>query len=177
MARPEGLFERYVNPIFVETGTFRGDSVQEALDVGFKRIYSIELDKGRFEACVKRFKNNANVHIFQGDTLEVLPKILDLVDEKATFWLDAHITRGVFGRLKCPLVEEIKIISTHNIKDHTIIMDDRRLLGSRRFGKTHEKDILKEIKNLNENYKINYEDGIGSRRKKVKNDIIVATVN
>ena len=99
MARPDGLFEKYVNPIFVETGTYKGDSVQEALDVGFKKVYTIELDDGRYEKCVKRFANNPNVHLYHGDTLEILPKVLELVDERATFWLDAHITRGVFGKL------------------------------------------------------------------------------
>ena len=176
MARPDGLFAKYVNHILVETGTYRGDSAQEALDVGFKKVYSIELDDGRYEKCVKRFAGNPNVHIFHGDTLDLLPKILELVDEQATFWLDAHITRGVFGRLKCPLVEEVKIVATHHIKTHTILMDDRRLLGRKRFGRVHEDDIVKEIKNINLNYHISYEDGLGSRKVKVENDIIVATI-
>ena len=176
MARPDGLFERYVNPIFIETGTYIGDSVQEALDVGFERVYTIELDEARFKRCVERFADNPNVHLFQGDTLDILPKILELVDKRATFWLDAHITRGTVGKLKCPIVEEVKLISTHAIKNHTILMDDRRLLGSNRFGKVHEKDIIKAIKNLNPNYDISYEDGMSSRKKKMKDDIIVATV-
>lgn len=176
MARPEGLFAKYVNSIFVETGTYKGDSVQEALDIGFKEIYTIELNEARYNTCVNRFANNPNVHLFHGDTLEILPEIIKLINNRTTFWLDAHITKGTVGKLRCPMVEEIKIISKHPIKNHTILMDDRRLLGRRRFGNVHEKDIISAIKELNPNYQIHYEDGVGSRRVKVENDIIVATV-
>ncbi len=41
--------EKYWNPIFIETGTRSGDSVNKALLARFKKIYSIELDAKFYE--------------------------------------------------------------------------------------------------------------------------------
>ena len=41
------LFKKYKADctVFFETGTYKGDSVQDAYDLGFKRIISIEINK------------------------------------------------------------------------------------------------------------------------------------
>ena len=51
--------------IFVETGTYKGDSVQDALDLGFKVVISVEKNKTFYQECFKslqkvctKFSNN-----------------------------------------------------------------------------------------------------------------------
>ena len=43
MPQPPAL-ENYLNPIFVETGTYEGNSIKLALGAGFDKIFSIEID-------------------------------------------------------------------------------------------------------------------------------------
>jgi hypothetical protein len=176
MARPDGLLGNFVNKVFVETGTYRGDTVQAALDVGFEKVYSIELDKSRFNKCKRRFEGDSRVELFHGDTIMVLPLIVEKIGQKSTFWLDAHITKGTFGLKKCPLVEELDIISRHHIKDHVIMIDDRRLLGRKRFGKVTEKSVIKSILKVNPNYNIFYHDGLGPKNSHIEDDIIIAKI-
>ena len=40
--------------IFVETGTYKGDSVQDALDLGFKVVISVEKNKTFYQECFER---------------------------------------------------------------------------------------------------------------------------
>ena len=61
MTASKNLFKKYLNPVFVETGTHHGDGVQRAFDEGFKTVYSIEIDSSLFVECYHRFKNNKNV--------------------------------------------------------------------------------------------------------------------
>ena len=49
----------YKSPIFIETGTYNGDGVVKALEYGFEQIYSIEIDKDRYEYCKKKFVNRS----------------------------------------------------------------------------------------------------------------------
>lgn len=44
-------FEKYPNPIWVETGSHHGDGIQQAIDAGFKELYSIELSHDLYLRC------------------------------------------------------------------------------------------------------------------------------
>src|SRR4030095_4469957 len=76
--------------VFIETGTYHGDTVQKALDMGFERVYSIELSRRLHEQAVARFANRPEVVLVQGGSETELPKILTQVNERAVFWLDGH---------------------------------------------------------------------------------------
>src|ERR1041385_6529166 len=78
------LFTKYPNAYFIETGTALGNGVQAALSFGFERIYSIELAPHYYQSSCQRFASFPNVTLFQGDSLDVLPKILKQVDAPAT---------------------------------------------------------------------------------------------
>ena len=41
--------------IFIETGTYKGDGVQKALQNGYKQVYSIELDDTLYNLCNNHF--------------------------------------------------------------------------------------------------------------------------
>jgi len=46
------LFQKYPNPVFIETGSCHGTGIQQALDAGFTEIYSIELSSIFYEECL-----------------------------------------------------------------------------------------------------------------------------
>ena len=36
--------KKYKNSVFLETGTYQGDGIKKALEAGFEKIYSIEIN-------------------------------------------------------------------------------------------------------------------------------------
>jgi len=131
MAGEKNIFQSYTrNKVFIETGSFKGDGIQRALDVGFETIISIEYNKKYYDMCVDRFKNNKNVKIYLGDSVSTLPEILVDIKEGVTFFLDAHLSEStdVFCNKECPLIEEIGVIVNHakNYND-IVLIDDLRV--------------------------------------------------
>ena len=55
MPSKKEIFQKYINNYFIETGSYLGDGIQQAIDAGFKNIISIELSDKYFNIC----KNNA----------------------------------------------------------------------------------------------------------------------
>lgn len=169
MFKDDSLLKHYLNPIFVETGTLDGDGVNLALNTGFKQIYSVEIVEERYNFCVNRFVDNKNVKLYLGDSLDTLPAILASLNDKTTFWLDAHVNSKidkVFGKFKCPILEEIKLIVNNEYSD-TILIDDIRLFrnnGKGKFNYIKLNDILKEIPS---NFEVSYAEGF------VQDDIMV----
>jgi hypothetical protein len=131
---------------FVETGTHLGHGVQYALDHGFEQILSCEFMSDRHEHCMKRFEKNDNVSLYLGTSLDCIPKMLKVINDKSCFWLDAHDEGG-----GVPTFEELELIKNHSIKNHTIIIDDIP---------TYFSDKIDALENLifsiNKNYKIEY---------------------
>jgi hypothetical protein len=182
MSLTENVLKKYKNDIrvFVETGTYMGDGVQQALQCRFDIIYSIEFYEIRFKRCEAMFKNYPNVHIIQGESGEVLPVLLEKIDEKSLFWLDAHF--DVLGRDDLypsplgetqPLMKELEAIQRHHIKNHTILIDDRRIFTGE-FNCWHnikEQSILDKLKEINSDYRISFADS-----KNYSKDIIVAEI-
>ena len=147
------------NKIFIETGTFAGYGVKKALEAGFEKIYSIEIDLKKYKNCVKIFKNYSNVFLYHGDSSIVLKEILDNIDEPCTFWLDAHYCAdgATRGKLFTPIKEELDIIQNHS-RNNVILIDDIRV-----FGRDNDYpqiiQLLKKIKEINEDYEIEYLNG------------------
>ncbi len=167
------IFKKYPNEIFLETGTYAGDGVQQALDAGFKKVISIELSNLHFNIVKNRFINNSNVTIIEGDSFKVLPDILKSINTRITFWLDGHYSCGntALGEYWSPLMQELEIIKSHNINTHTIIIDDMRYWEkSNPVIGFDQNDIINTLKTINCNYQITYEDGA------VKNDILIAYI-
>jgi hypothetical protein len=165
------LFQKYPNPVFIESGSYYGDGVQAAVDAGFKIIYSIELDAKLYMHCVNRFKDNPGVNIIFGDSHLLLDYILSRVNTPATFWLDGHwagegTARGEF---ESPLIKELEAIGRHYIKNHKILIDDLRCwnCGVQGFDKETITEVCLQI---NPEYKITFENGYA------ENDILVATI-
>lgn len=170
----ENVLNKYKNEYFFETGTYLGDSVELALNLGFSKIISIEIDENLQNDNIIKFQNKISegiVELIVGDTLLVMEDLIKYLDKKTTFWLDAHVDLGVSGVKRCPLYDEITMISKSEIKNHTIMIDDLRCFGGGLWGEgIHLDEVKKLILEINDDYKFSLEDG------HIPNDILVAYV-
>ena len=73
----------------VETGTYLGEMIFAQID-NFSKIYSIEIDKELFQRATRIFSSKSQVEVFLGDSGEVLPVILNKLNQPALFWLDGR---------------------------------------------------------------------------------------
>lgn len=151
---------KYKISTFVETGTFLGEMVF-AVKNDFDKIYSIELGQDLFQNAKKRFINQKNITILQGDSGEVIRQVLTQVHEPCLFWLDGHYSAGITakGSKDTPISNELLHIFSHPFADkHIILIDDARLF-------TGENDYptiqgLRESIKSNGNYSFDVEDDI-----------------
>ena len=122
-------FRRFQRSVFVETGTLVGNGLWCALEAGFERCYSIEIQPHQYEAACARFQDHigqGRVELILGDSGAILPGIVARIDRPALFWLDAHLSHNYGARLAkaCPALEELDAIDQSAIKDHVILIDD-----------------------------------------------------
>jgi hypothetical protein len=166
------VFENHLNPVLIETGTYFGDGIAMALQVGFKEVHSIELSPYFFKLSSDRFKGNPAVHLYQGDSSVKLKEVLKNIDQRATFWLDGHFSEGITakGATRSPILQELAAIAEHPIKNHTILIDDIRQLGTIHFDYVELIDLVEALMKINPDYRLSFEDGF------VPNDILVAEI-
>lgn len=117
-----------VVPDFIETGTYLGDTTQKATQC-FSNVQTIELSEELCNKAKKRFKNNKNIKVHQGDSVTVLLSIIPQLKNKAVFFLDAHYSMGTTAKGSCntPILPELDAIKTSPIKNHILIIDDIRM--------------------------------------------------
>lgn len=131
MTANSNLFSKHPNPIFIETGSYMGDGIQQALSAGFNKVYSIELSVGYFDHCEKRFEGDKRVALVGGDSGKILGDILKRVKEPVTFWLDGHWSHANTSRgdEDSPLMKELAHINAWREETGlkpTILIDDMR---------------------------------------------------
>lgn len=120
--------KKFSPEVFVETGTYKGKMVYTVIP-HIEEIYSIELDDTHYRNARQRFFGYSNIHILQGQSGEVLPKVLKEISKPCLFWLDAHWSGGstARGELETPIMQEMKCILNHKrAADHVILIDDAR---------------------------------------------------
>lgn len=120
---------RYHTNIFVETGTYMGDMLDEVKN-NFSQLHSIELSPKYYLRAKEIFSGNKRIKLHYGDSAKVLSKVLPKLHAPTLFWLDAHYSGGstAKGQIDTPIVQELKTISKHKLKNKFIIMiDDERL--------------------------------------------------
>lgn len=146
------LFEKYKADcrIFVETGTYLGDSLRAALELGYEKVISVEENQSQYDQSKARLADlsedqQKKLHMFLGNSATKMPEMLALVDTRALFWLDAHYMDGR------PAFIELEHIKGHAIKNHVIIVDDIPLY----FGNGSE--LKKVILGINPDYKFTFE--------------------
>jgi len=118
--------KRFSPAVFIETGTYKGKMVYAVMPYA-KEIYSIELDETHYRNAQKRFAGYPNIHIIQGQSGEVLPKVLANINKRCLFWLDAHYSGGstAKGQTETPIMQELQCILDHPMAEaHVILIDD-----------------------------------------------------
>ena len=179
------LFKRYPNKYFVETGTFQGAGLDYAYTSGaFQHLRSVEIVKDNYEKCSIKFKEQIEkneIKLYLGESEFQLWEMIKDIDEPITFWLDAHYsgktktyTTGK-SDVNSPIIRELNVIKRHPIKNHTILIDDRRDFGTPNFDNAKESEAIKVFKEINPNYIIQYDTG-STVRPLFENDVLVAKV-
>jgi hypothetical protein len=155
---------RLRKPLFVETGTFLGDTVA-AVKRFCGKVISIEIQPDLYSFAKRRFAQDVNVELICGDCVKELPLVLDRIREPAVFWLDGHHSGGITGRglQPDPIVTSLQQIRRHSIDTHTLLIDDARCFASQ--NQPSFAEVVHELNAINPHYRIS-----------VHHDIIVATI-
>lgn len=144
----------------IETGTYRGAMI-EAQKKTFNKVISIELGMELYKAAVKRFSQDKNVTIVQGDSGKVLSNIIKDLHEPAIFWLDGHYSAGVtaLGDKECPIYEEIDAIFDGKAFNHILLVDDARcFIGKGDYPSIDE--LTAYVQKKNKSYSVSVEHDI-----------------
>ena len=80
--------QRFGLTTLIETGTYYGEMIAAVVN-RFRRIYSIELDPRLAMQARERFRRYPRVEIIEGDSQTLVPNLLQRIDERCLFWLDA----------------------------------------------------------------------------------------
>ena len=131
---------------FVETGTYLGDTLGYIAKSGV-RCTSVELSRELYEAAGKRFNGYKNVSLVQGNSGQVLPELLKVINKPALFWLDGHYSSGITAtaETQTPISAELQAILGHSIKRHVILIDDARCFDGKN-DYPHLDDLLQVIR-------------------------------
>jgi hypothetical protein len=146
---------------FVETGTLNGDGIDYALELGFPYVISIDT---RYNTDVyDKFSKNGKVQLINGDSGTHLWGAIKDIDQKMTFWLDAHsdlVPHAAWAPI-CPILEELEQVNHHHIKDHHILVDD--ITPIIKVPGISKAKIEKLILDINPDYRISYVDTGGTQ--------------
>ena len=117
--------------VFVETGTFLGDTPW-FLRKKVSKIITFEVHPPLAELATKRFRNSNNIRVIQGDSGLMLAEIVPSLNGRVLFWLDGHYSRGITGMSfeECPIFRELDAIVLHCKADWLILIDDARDFGA-----------------------------------------------
>jgi hypothetical protein len=172
---------KYVNDIFIETGTYHGYITEKSCHMGFKRIITVELIQD-YQNIAKKNCEGYNVEFYLGNSPEILNSIIPTIDDKITLFLDAHLdvsdkvklveNGAITNEFKiCPLFEELNAIKLSSRNDHDIFIDDIRCLNF--WGLTLD-DLYNKLREINSNYQFEI---IGGESNSDFPDILLATLD
>lgn len=168
------VFMKYPNSYFIETGSYQGDGIQNALNTGcFQYIHSIEISPFLYKNVSARFQDNPQVSVWLGDSSKLLFTLIAAINSPITFWLDGHCNYChdlVPTDITVPILLELEAIKSHPIKTHTILIDDVRLFDTWWSNNITIDQVKQKILEINPNYQFTYEDGY------VPNDVLVAYI-
>lgn len=128
------LLSRYPrHGVFIETGTAQAFTATRA-SMDYEKVYTIELDFGFYLNAVKKFAHSTSIFPIYGDSAEVLPALLSVLDEPCVILLDAHyVGSGARGESDTPVREELEAIFPSGRQrhlPHVVLIDDARLFGA-----------------------------------------------
>lgn len=139
---------------FIETGTHLGDTLAYVARDKKIRCASIELALDFYQKASERFSAWQNVNVKHGDSGEVIPEIVQALEQPALFWLDGHYSGGetAKGEKDTPVSDELAAILGSPIKSHVILIDDARCFNGTD-GYPHLGQLLETVRSSS-NYKV-----------------------
>lgn len=151
---------QFNNEVFFETGTYQGDTTEKVLRSGrFDKVITMELSPHYHGYAKQRFAGDTRVEVVHGNSRTDLFRHIEHIDVPITFWLDGHWSGVPFigedGVTKCPVLFELEQIQRHPIKNHTIIIDDIRLMDGDHFP-VHRHEIEEALCKINPEYTLRY---------------------
>jgi hypothetical protein len=132
------IIREFKTHCFFETGTFRGDGVDYALQFPFKKIASVEIVPEIADQARERFFQKDIVEIIEDSSENALSAKMPNLKTNCVFWLDAHFPGADAGMndynadmhesVRLPLVNELEIIHRRKKKfKDVLIIDDLRI--------------------------------------------------
>lgn len=129
------IFAKHVSlGVFIESGSCFGRSIERALDIGYKDVRSVEADFKRYQICANKFNADQRVRMWNGESVQMLPKMIDGLTTPAVWFLDAHPSgEGSYGQdyetrpelqQSNVLRAELAIIINRNVAGDVILIDD-----------------------------------------------------
>lgn len=117
-----------VRDVFIETGTYLGQTSENAIHAGFKHVHTIEVSERIFALAKQRFVDRSDVTVHHGSSPDVLFNVCD-PDLETVFYLDGHYQGGPLDENdplvgECPLMLELKVILGISWKSLPIIVID-----------------------------------------------------
>lgn len=112
--------------VFIESGTSYGGTTNAAKGI-FKEIHTIELEDSFYAKAYARFVQDSHVHVYHGDSGQLLPHILNgLKERKIVCWLDGHYSGGTTakGQSNTPILQELQALENAHRSDAIILIDD-----------------------------------------------------
>ena len=155
------------NSIFVETGTYLGDGVKQAIKQGYSVVHSTEIDPKLYIKASHQFAHCSNIYIHHGDSSQLLSSLIDFINSQdnttpITFWLDAHFPGSDLGEIDyiqgailnkedtwMPLKKELEVIFSKRLPIDNIIIDDLRCFSDR--FKTQGNSFIDHLKAIGQN--------------------------
>ena len=154
--------------IFVETGSYTGNMIDVALELGFSEVRSVEISEKYYNHCKERFSDevtSGKVKLYHGESADLLEKMIRKTKKRIVFWLDAHCSKGDTGGNdnKNPLIDELQTINKVSSRDdHVIMIDDLHFVRGGWYLHHHrpftEADLNNLIMDINSDYKFKYAD-------------------
>lgn len=163
---PKETLEKYsYNKVYIETGTYLGESLITAATLNFRDIYGIEALESflkRTQAAITDSYPNRKFNLVLGSSSDILYDTIKNIKEPITFFLDAHY-QGEDERLRTnPLYIELDHIHRHSSENnlkHVIMIDDVRLFGRENFSGLNIETIASYLKKIHNDYNIVFEKG------------------
>lgn len=122
------LKDTFNTNIFVETGTFLGDTTEVASQI-FPEVHTIELSQELCQKANQRFLWLDHVFVHKGDSRKVLPKLLPSFKEPILFYLDGHYSGHPTAHcgINTPILEELSAIDAAHLDQSIILINNMRL--------------------------------------------------
>jgi hypothetical protein len=118
--------------VMYESGTNSGTTLFH-MQPYFKEIYTCEILMNLYLSTMQKSieKGFKNIFFYCGDTLDILPKICEQINEPMLFWLDGHYFKHGKGRGRVdpPMKEELEIILEKHNQNSIIMIDNISVCG------------------------------------------------